>query len=87
MAITSSAKKALRASKRKRSFNLAKKDAVSKAVKQLKKLILAKDIKGAEKFFPQVQKALDKAVKTNLLKGNTVARKKSRLVAMLKKAK
>jgi len=38
MAITSSAKKALRASKRKRVFNLAKKDAVSKAMKQFKKL-------------------------------------------------
>ena len=32
-------------------------------------------------------KALDKAVKTNLLKGNTVARKKARLSAMVKKAK
>lgn len=87
MPITTSAKKALRGSKQKRVFNLVKKDQVSKAVKQFKKLIIAKDVKGAEKMFPQVQKALDKAVKTGLLKANTVSRKKSRLVATLQRAK
>lgn len=87
MAITSSAKKALRASKRKRVFNLAKKDEVSKVIKQFKKLVLAKDVKGAEKLFPQIQKTLDKATKTGLLKKNTSSRKKSRLSAMMKKAK
>ena len=85
MAITSSAKKALRASKRKRVFNLAKKEQVSKTIKQFKKLIAAKDMKGAEKMFPQVQKVLDKATKTGLLKKNNSSRKKSRLSAMLTK--
>ena len=87
MPITQSAKKALRGSQRKHSFNLHRKDEVSKAVKKFKKLVLAKDIKGAEKMFPEVQKALDKATKTGLWKKNTSSRKKSRLVAMVKKAK
>ena len=84
MPITSSAKKALRASKRKRVFNLAKKDQVSKVMKQFKKLVAEKKLSDAEKMLPQVQKALDKATKTGLLKKNTTSRKKSRLVAMLK---
>lgn len=87
MAITSSAKKALRASKRKRVFNLAKKDQVSQAVKQFKKLVAEKKVEDAKKILPQVQKVLDKATKTGLLKKNTSSRKKSRLVAMLQKAK
>ena len=85
MPIIKSAKKALRASKQKRSFNLVKKDQVSKAVKQFKKLIGEKNIKEAEKMFPQVQKILDKATKTGLLKKNTSSRKKSRLSAMIRK--
>jgi small subunit ribosomal protein S20 len=87
MPITTSAKKALRGSKRKRVFNLAKKDQVSKTIKQFKKLVAAKDIKEAEKMFPQVQKILDKATKTGLWKKNTSSRKKSRLSAMIAKAK
>jgi len=87
MPIIQSAKKALRGSKRKRVFNLRKKDQVSKVVKNLKKLVGEKKIKDAEKLFTQVQKTLDKAVKTGLLKQNTVSRKKSRLSAMLVRAK
>ncbi len=87
MPITTSAKKALRGSKRKRVFNIKKKDQVSKVVKQFKKLVADKDIKGAEKMFPQLQKALDKATKTGLLKKNTSSRKKERFSAMVKKGK
>lgn len=87
MPIIKSAKKALRSSKRKRIFNLVKKDQVSKAIKQFKKLVGEKNIKEAQKIFPQVQKILDKATKTGLLKKNTSSRKKSRLSAMLKKSK
>jgi len=68
-------------------FNLRKKDQVSKSIKTLKKLILEKKVKEAEKLFPQVQKIIDKATKTGLLKKNTASRKKSRLSAMVSKAK
>lgn len=87
MPITTSAKKALRGSKRKRAFNLRKKDALSRTVKQVKKLIGEKKVKEAMALMPQVQKIIDKSTKTGLLKKNTASRKKSRIVAMIQKAK
>lgn len=86
MPITKSAKKALRNSDKKRVFNLKKKDAINKAVKNLKALVSKKDTKGATEYMKNVQKVLDKSVKTGLIKLNTASRKKSRLVAMIKKA-
>jgi small subunit ribosomal protein S20 len=87
MPITTSAKKALRGSQKKRSFNIAKKDLINKAVKQVKKLVSEKKYKEAKDFMPQVQRILDKSVKTGLLKKNTASRKKSRISALLAKAK
>lgn len=87
MPIIRSAKKALRSSKRKRFFNAKRKDAVYKSVKTFKKLVAEKKVTEAEKFFPTVQKALDKAVKTNYIKKNNASRKKSRLTSLLKKLK
>ncbi len=87
MPITTSAKKALRGSQKKRAFNLRKKDALSKAIKQVKKLIAEKKVKEAQAMMPQVQKIIDKATKTGYLKKNTAARKKSRISAMITKAK
>ncbi len=86
MPITKSAKKALRNSGKKRVFNLKKKDLINKTVKNLKNLIAKKDTKGATEYMKNVQKVLDKSVKTGLLKANTASRKKSRLSAMIKKA-
>lgn len=86
MPITTSAKKALRSSGRKRNFNLNKKELINKAVKKVKKLVAEKKLKEARDFMPEVQKILDKSVKTGLLKLNTASRKKSRISAMIKKA-
>ena len=86
MPITSSAKKALRASKRKADFNLKRRDAITDVVKKLKKLVVAKKIKEAEAMLPTAFKAIDKAWKTNLIHKNTASRKKSRLAKMLAKA-
>lgn len=83
MPVTSSAKKALRASKHKAIFNLRRKDAISNVVKKIKKSVAAKKFKEAEILLPQAFKAIDKACKTNLLHKNTASRKKSRLVKML----
>ncbi|MCR4279293.1 MAG: 30S ribosomal protein S20 [Candidatus Zambryskibacteria bacterium] len=85
MPITKSAKKAHRASLRKRVFNTRRKDEVSKAVKSMKKLIAAGDKKAAQALMPKVQKALDKASKGRTLNRNTVSRKKARLSKMVKK--
>ncbi len=86
MPITTSAKKALRGSAKKREFNINKKELINKAVKQVKKLVSEKKVKEALAFLPQVQKILDKSVKTGLLKKNTASRRKARIAAMIKKA-
>jgi small subunit ribosomal protein S20 len=85
MPITDSAKKALRGSARKRVFNARRKDTLQSAMKKMKKSVAAGDKKEAQKFMSQVQKALDKAAKTGLIKKNAAARKKSRIAAMIKK--
>ncbi len=86
MPITSSAKKALRASKHKRVFNQERKDALTSVIKKVKKFITDKNTKEAVALLAQAYKAIDKAAKTNLIKKNTAARKKSRLAKLLKKA-
>lgn len=85
MPITTSAKKALRSSSRKRGFNIEKKELINKAVKKLKKLVAEKKTKEAKAMMPEIQKILDKSVKTGLLKKNTASRKKSRISKLIKK--
>ncbi len=87
MPITTSAKKALRGSQKKRGFNIAKKEQLNKVIKKVKKLVAEKKIKEALAVMPEVQKIFDKSVKTGLIKKNTASRKKSRISAMIKKAK
>lgn len=87
MPITSSAKKALRASKNKRAFNVAHRDAVSTVTKQIKKLVAAKKHAEAMKLLPKAYAEIDKAAKTGFIKKNNASRKKSRLNASIKKIK
>lgn len=86
MAITSSAKKALRSSARKAVYNAARKEAYKTAIKKIKKLVSEKKVKEAKAFIPQVYQALDKAAKTHLIKKNNASRMKSRITAFVKKA-
>ena len=86
MAITSSAKKVIRSSERKRVFNLRRKEALHDTTKSFLKAIAAKDVAGAEKLLPAAYQAIDKAMKRGVIKGNTAARKKSRLAAAIKRA-
>jgi small subunit ribosomal protein S20 len=87
MPITSSAKKALRASKNKRVFNVAHRDAVSSVMKQIKKLVVAKKHAEAMKLLPKAYAEIDKAAKTGFIKKNNASRKKSRLSASIKRIK
>lgn len=87
MPITSSAKKALRASFKKAEWNIARKEAVKSVTKKLKKLVGEKKIADAEKLLKDAYKAIDKAAKMDTLKKGTASRKKSRLAAFIKKAK
>jgi small subunit ribosomal protein S20 len=86
MPITSSAKKALRASKRKQVFNQRRKLAMNDVIRKVKRFVSDKNTKEAMTLLAQAYKAIDKATKTNLLKKNTASRKKSRLAALVKKA-
>lgn len=86
MPIKKSAKKYLRASKKRAAQNLKIKKTFKDAVKKLRELAKAGKIEEAKKMFPSVQKALDKAAKSNVIAKNTAARKKSRLVKMLKRS-
>ena len=85
MAITSSAKKAIRASAKKRIYNIRRKDALSGATKAFMKALTAADVKGATKLLPAAYQAIDKASKTNVISKNTGNRKKARLAAALAK--
>lgn len=87
MAITKSAKKAIRSSEKKRVFNLRRKDALRDTMKTLAKALAAKDVSGAEKLLPAAYSAIDKAKKRGVIKSNTAARKKSRLAVALKKVR
>jgi len=87
MPITSSAKKALRSSKRKRVFNLRRRDEIGAVTKDIKKLITAGKKAEATKLLSQAYKQLDKSAKTGYIKKNAASRKKSRLSALVKKAK
>ncbi|MDD3531195.1 MAG: 30S ribosomal protein S20 [Candidatus Pacebacteria bacterium] len=87
MAITSSAKKAIRSSARKHVFNLRRRKALADTTKLLTKALAAKDVATAEKLLAGTYKAIDKAKKRGVIKSNTADRKKSRLALAIKKAK
>ena len=84
MAITSSAKRAIRVSARKRVYNLRRLSTMRDSVKSFKKMVVsgASDV---EKSLPALYKAIDKAAKRGVIKKNTAARKKSRIIALLRK--
>lgn len=84
MPITTSAKKALRQSIRRRAQNLIKKESYKKASKDLRKLVAEKKLPEARALLPKVFKALDKAAKTNVIKKGKASRLKSRLSIKLK---
>jgi small subunit ribosomal protein S20 len=80
---TSSAKKALRQTKKRTQLNIEIKDTYKKAIKVANKVIdTGKDAKEEIRL---AQKTLDKAAKKGVIKKNTAARKLSRLTAKSKK--
>ena len=85
MAITSSAKKAQRVSKKKHVFNLRRKRTLGDATKEMKKLLGAGSQAAAEKLLAATQQAIDKAAKRGIIKPNAASRKKSRLVKAIRR--
>ncbi len=83
MAITRGAKKAHRASLKKRVFNIRRKNKLTDATKDVKKALVAGKKQDAEKLLAAAYQAIDKAAKRGVIKKNAAARKKSRLAAAI----
>jgi len=83
---TKSAKKELRKSKVTSAKNLAEKKNIKDLIKKISKVIETGKLEETKDLIKQFQKAVDKAVKRGWLKQNTGNRKKSRLVAKIKKS-
>ena len=81
---TKSAVKALRQSIKRRAKNLAKKNAYKNVVKEFRKTATA-DIATAASMLALVQKKIDKAAKSGVIKKNKAARLKSKAAKLLNK--
>ena len=79
MPITSSAKKALRQSIKRRTGNLLRKKNLSNTIRKYKKLVEEKNMEEAKKMLPLVFKTIDKTAKVGFIKDNKASRLKSRL--------
>ena len=80
-----SAKKYMRVTEKKTAKNKIIKGVFRSAVKKTKEAVAAGKVSEAQESLKVAIKALDKAAQKKVLKKNTVARKKSRLNAMVKK--
>jgi small subunit ribosomal protein S20 len=78
MAITKGAKKAHRQSLRKKRFNDARKSAIRNTIKAARTAP-----KGDVATLAAAYKAIDKALKTGLIKKNTAARRKAKVAKLL----
>jgi small subunit ribosomal protein S20 len=86
MAITLSAKKAIRQNKKRRTYNLVYINKMKSLIKDMKALVVAKKTKEAQEMLPKVYQILDKAAKVGIIKKNNASRRKSRLTKMIDKA-
>jgi small subunit ribosomal protein S20 len=85
MAITSSAKKALRSAAKKRVYNLRSKAAIDAPLKKFRKLIAEKKADEARALVGSIYQALDKAAQRKYIQKNAAARYKSRIMASIAK--
>jgi len=85
MAITKSAKKAVRQSARRKEQNLVYKNKIKALVKEVNTLISTKKAKEAQNLLPKLYTALDKAAKRGVIKSNNASRRKSRFAKAIAK--
>jgi small subunit ribosomal protein S20 len=83
MAITKSAKKAIRQSVTRNERNVVYKDNIKILVKKAKALVSKNQNDEAKKILPDIYKALDKAAKVGVIKKNNADRRKSRLTKLI----
>jgi small subunit ribosomal protein S20 len=85
MAITKSAKKAIRQNERRKAINIIYKNKIKTLSKEVKSLVLAKKNKEAKALLPKLYQAFDKAAKVGVIKKNNASRKKSRITKSVEK--
>lgn len=85
MAITKSAKKAIRQNKRRRAHNLTYLNNIKKLVKEARTFVLQKKMQEAKELLPKVYQILDKAAKVGVIKKNTASRRKSRITKLIQR--
>lgn len=83
MPITKSAKKAIRVSLRKKSFNDRRKKVMKELIRKIEKTAKTNKAEAA-KLLPTAFKAIDKTAQKKVIKKNNAARKKSRLSKLVK---
>ena len=86
MAITKSAKKAIRQNERRRARNLIYLNKIKKLIKEVRFLVLQKKFKEVKELLPKVYQILDKAAKVGVIKKNTASRRKSRITKLVEKS-
>ena len=85
MAITKSAKKALRQNLGRKERNLIYKNKIKNLIKEARTLVAEKKIEEVKKILPQIYQILDKSAKVGVIKKNTADRKKSRITKLISK--
>jgi small subunit ribosomal protein S20 len=84
MANTVSSLKRVRQTERKTAVNRLRKTRMRHQVRTIRRLIAAKDPKAAEAALPKTFSLIDRAAKWGIIKKNTAARYKSRIVGRIK---
>lgn len=85
MPIIKSAKKTLRSSLRKRVYNVRRQAAMRDVLKNVSKKIATGKKGEVEAMVKDAYQAIDKAAKRGVIKKNTAARKKSRMMGAIKR--
>jgi len=85
MANTLSAQKRVRMTERRTAVNGTRKTRLRHQIRKMRRLLEAKDSKGATAALPGTYSLIDRAAKWGIIKKNTAARYKSRLTARLRK--
>ena len=85
MANTVSALKRVRVAERRTAINRTRKTRLRHQIRAMRRLLDAKDAKGASEMVPKTFSLVDRAAKWGIIKKNTAARYKSRLTLRLRK--
>ena len=82
---TVSALKRMRVTERRTAVNRTRKTRLRHGIRAMRRLLAAKDVKGATELVPKTYSLIDRAAKWGIIKKNTAARYKSRLTLRLRK--